>query len=56
MGGCQSIIQTEDEDDKMIRIKNKQHAKEMQEFQRQLRALKCHSELDLNGRGKSRKT
>lgn len=36
MGSCQSI-NIEDEDDKIIRIKNKQQQKELFEYQQQLR-------------------
>lgn len=55
MGGCQSIIRYEDDEDIKIRERNKQQARELQEFQRQLRLQKCFSELDMNGRGTSRK-
>lgn len=37
MGGCQSVINYEDEDDKAKRIRSKQQARELQEFQKQLR-------------------
>lgn len=50
MGGCQSIILYEDDDERILRERNKQHAREMREFQRQLRLQKCHSELDMTGR------
>lgn len=56
MGGCQSIIRYEDDDDIRIRERNKQQARELQEFQRQLRMQKVFSELDMNGKGKTRKT
>lgn len=50
MGSCQSLYY-EDEDDKVIRIKNQQYAREMKEFQRQLRQQRqMFSELDLMGR------
>ena len=52
MGGCQSLY---DEDELRAKELNKQYAKELQNFQQQLRASKCHSELDLKGRGISRK-
>jgi hypothetical protein len=55
MGGCSSILRYEDDDDKEIRIKNKQYAKEVKEFQRQLRLQKGFSELNINGKGLSRK-
>lgn len=49
MGGCQSLYY-EDEDEKTIRIRNTQHKREMEEFQRQLRLQKAFSELDMFGR------
>jgi hypothetical protein len=52
MGLCQSLY---DEDELRAKELNKQYAKELHHFQQQLRASKCHSELDLNGKGKSRK-
>jgi hypothetical protein len=56
MGSCQSIQKRyEDPDDKEIKIKNKQYAKEIKEFQRQIRLQKEFSELDINGKGVSRK-
>lgn len=55
MGTCSSIIRYEDDEDIQIRKRNKQHARELQEFQKQLRLQKCFSELDMNGRGTSRK-
>lgn len=55
MGGCISVVSYEDEDDKIIKHKNKQHAREMQEFQKQLRLQKGFSELDINGKGISKK-
>ncbi len=57
MGNCKSIqnVFDEDEDDKAIRIKHKQKAKEMHEFAQQLRKQKCHSELDLSGRPRVKK-
>ena len=52
MGNCKSIqaVFEEDEDDKAIRIKHKQKAREMHEFANQLRKQKCHSQLDMRGR------
>ena len=41
MGLCQSII-IEDEDDKIIRIRNEQQKKELYEFQQQLRKENKH--------------
>lgn len=52
MGNCRSITLYEDEDERIIRQRNKQQARELREFQRQLRMQKCHSELDLNGKVK----
>lgn len=55
MGACTSIIKDDgDPYEKEIKIKNKQKAKELHEFAQQLRKQKCHSQLDINGRGKSR--
>ena len=54
MGGCQSILRYEDDDDRIIRAKNKQYANEVREFQQQLRRQKCHSELDLSGRARTK--
>jgi hypothetical protein len=53
MGNCKSILE-EDEDDKAVRIKHKQKAKELHEFSQQLRKQKCHSQLDMSGKGVSR--
>jgi hypothetical protein len=49
MGNCKSILE-EDDDDRIIRIKNKQKARELKEFQSQLRKQKCHSQLDMFGK------
>lgn len=54
MGACQSIIRYEDDDDRIQRERRKQQARELREFQQQLRTQKCHSELDIMGRGMSR--
>lgn len=54
MGGCQSIIRYEDDDDRILREKQKQYANEVRLFQQQLRAQKCHSELDLSGRARKK--
>lgn len=53
MGLCQSL-HYEDDDDKILHLRNKQMKKELQEFQRQLRFQKCFSELDLSGKPKPR--
>jgi hypothetical protein len=53
MGACISIVE-EDEDDKAMRIKSKRKAKELHEFSQQLRKQKCHSQLDMSGKGVSR--
>lgn len=55
MGGCQSIIRYEDDDDRLIRLRNQAYAREMREFQNQLRKQQCFSEMDLMGRGISKK-
>ena len=55
MGGCQSLIRYEDDDDRIVREKNKQHANELREFQQQLRRQKCHSELDMSGKARVKK-
>lgn len=52
MGGCQSLY---DEDERIAMERRKIQAKELQEFQRQLRMQKCFSELDINGKGISKK-
>lgn len=52
MGLCQSLY---DEDELQRREQQKQHAKELQHFQQQLRASRCFSELDMSGKGTSRK-
>lgn len=55
MGSCQSLYY-EDEDDKIMRIKNKQYAREMKEFQRQMRQQRqVFSEMDLTGRPRQKK-
>jgi len=54
MGSCQSFS-SGDPDDQIIKLKNKQRAQELKEFQRQLRLQKCQSELDMNGKGTTRK-
>jgi hypothetical protein len=51
MGLCQSL-HYDDDDDKVLHLRNKQMKKEMQEFQRQLRQQRCFSELDLSGKPK----
>lgn len=51
MGNCKSL-HYEDDDDKVLHLRNKQMKKELQEFQRQIRFQKCFSELDINGKGK----
>lgn len=53
MGICQSL-NYEDEDEKFMRLRNKQHAEELRRFQQQIRMQKCFSELDMLGRGVSR--
>lgn len=53
MGTCQSLY---DEDELKRKQQQKQQAKELQYFQQQLRASRCFSELDLNGKGITRKT
>jgi len=54
MGNCKSL-HYEDDDDKVLHIRNKQYAKEMKEFHKQLRHQKCFSELDVTGRPKMKK-
>jgi hypothetical protein len=54
MGLCQSL-HYEDDDDKILHLRNKQMKKELQEFQRQLRQQRCFSELDLLGKPKVKK-
>lgn len=52
MGLCQSLY---DEDEMRTKEMRKIQAKELQEFRKQLKNQRCqHSELDLQGRGKSR--
>lgn len=54
MGNCKSL-HYEDDDDRILHLRNKQMKKELQEFQKQLRLQKCFSELDMSGRPKARK-
>jgi hypothetical protein len=53
MGTCQSLY---DEDEIRRQEEKKRQARELQHFQQQLRASRCFSELDINGRGITRKT
>lgn len=54
MGLCQSIYY-EDEDDKARRLQNEQAKRDLKEFHRQLHLQKGFSELDVSGKGISRK-
>ncbi len=55
MGGCISVIQYEDEDDKAKRINDKRVAKELEFFREQLRKQRMvYSELDMNGKPRVR--
>lgn len=40
----------EDDDDKILHLRNKQMKRELQEFQKQRRMQRCFSELDMNGK------
>jgi hypothetical protein len=51
MGLCQSLY---DEDEIKRQEDKKRLARELREFQQQLRTQQCHSELDIMGRGMSR--
>lgn len=54
MGGCQSL-HYEDDDERIMRIRSQQHAREMREFQNQLRRMQCFSEMDLTGKPRKKK-
>ena len=54
MGGCKSIIQYEDEDDRILRLRHQTQQRELREFQKQLRKQQCYSQMDLTGKPRSR--
>lgn len=54
MGLCQSIYY-EDEDDKARRLQSEQAKRDLKEFHRQLHLQKGFSELDMSGKGITRK-
>ena len=53
MGNCASLY-CEDEDDIARREREKQWKRDYEEYTKQLRKQKCHSELDLSGKATSR--
>ena len=50
-----NLVHYMDEDEKILRERHKQQARELREFQQQLRKQKCFSEMDLTGKPKVKK-